>query len=129
MSYNIALPRQRGKTTWAIMQAAHYNAYLVVPNQNAAYAAVEQAKSMGLDIRFPMTFAEFLDGRKSSGMVHDIGFVIDNIDLLIQHMTFHQPIFAMTMTGFGDISNAVHLAADKTTPIDGTKPSTTYRAE
>ena len=99
MSYNIALPRRGGKTTWAIRQAALYNAYLVVPNQNAAYAAVEQAKSMGLDIRFPMTFAEFLDGRKSSGMAHGIGFVIDNVDLLVQMMTFYQPIFAMTMTG------------------------------
>ena len=101
MSFNIALPRQRGKTTWAIKLAAKHNAYLVVPNQHAAYAAVDCAKEMGLDIRFPMTFAEFLDGRKSSGMAQNIGFVIDNVDLLVQHMAFYQPVFGMTMTGTG----------------------------
>ena len=48
MSFNIALPRQRGKTTWAIRLAAKTGASLVVPTERDVVLATAKAKSLGL---------------------------------------------------------------------------------
>lgn len=75
----ISLPRGKGKTTEAVKIVRETGAYLVVLDQQEAVRIHQENK----DIRFPITFDEFLRGQQGNFVKN---FVIDNADAFIQHV-------------------------------------------
>ena len=75
--------RQSGKTS-ALIRLADTSLpgvrYLVCHNKNGVYHAVEKAKRMGIDIRFPMTYRE-LPLQKGQRITH---LLIDNLQFFLQ---------------------------------------------
>jgi hypothetical protein len=90
-----AKPRQGGKTTDLIRLAADGFLYIVCVNHAEAYRIAEQAREMGFDIPFPMTWNEFVHDPPQGRQIK--GFVIDNLDLCIQMMV-PEPIRAVSLT-------------------------------
>jgi hypothetical protein len=87
--------RQEGKTTDLIGLAAEESLHIVCVNRNEVMRVAAEARKMGLDIPFPLTWQEF-----ASGLYHGRGikgFVIDNLDLCIQQAT-PIPIRAVSLT-------------------------------
>lgn len=88
-------PRRHGKTIEAIKKAAETGSYIVCLNQKESHRIAETARSMGIDINFPITFDEFLKGQYCGRNIK--GFVIDNADMFLQHLT-SAPINLITLT-------------------------------
>jgi len=87
----IVADKGKGKTTEAIKLANDNNAYLVVHNQK---------ESMRIDDHYemkfmPITYDEFI--RSSRRMHPSCKFVIDNVEMFVQHLT-HLPVIGITLT-------------------------------
>ena len=89
----LAVGRQQGKTEQAIKWAAEHNAYIVCQNQREARRVFHFAKSKGIDIHFPITHAEFLEGSSGPGIR---AFIVENVDLLIAQMARGIPVVGVT---------------------------------
>jgi len=76
--------RGMGKTTLCILESAASGAHIVCANHAEAYRIAEQAKEMGKEIPFPLTYDEFIRGEYSGKGVR--GLLIDNADRLLQYM-------------------------------------------
>lgn len=73
--------KSQGKTMDLIKLAAADNLYMVVKSKIEAERVADLAKSMNLDINFPITFEDFIMGSfKTKGIK---GFAIDNGEMLI----------------------------------------------
>jgi hypothetical protein len=92
----IARPQRHGKTIEAIRLAAETGAYLIVVHAQEAMRVNELAKSMNLDIRYPVTFDEFDRTRMRGSMVRNV--VIDNADEFLRRMFSGLTIDAATWT-------------------------------
>ena len=88
----LCTPPRAGKTTAAIQLAAKEDAYIVCIDHPSAWATKKQADEMGLTIRFPLTLSELLN--KSVYKFQDQKYVIDNADLILQHLCGGRAIFA-----------------------------------
>jgi len=91
----LCAPRQSGKTTWLIQECAKYGGYIVCHSYKEAVRVHRQAKKLGYNIPFPLTFEEFL-----LKLYHGTGvekIYIDNADLLVQYIST-VPIAAITLT-------------------------------
>lgn len=85
-----------GKTTQLIKLSASTRHYIVTSTHKMAYQTAKMAQEMGLDIPFPMTFREFLEGKYHAPGVK--GILIDDADALIQSIS-RVPITGITLTG------------------------------
>jgi hypothetical protein len=85
-----------GKTTELIKLSAESFAYLIVGTQERATAVFHQAKEMGLDIPFPLTYDDFVRGSYYGKGIN--GFLIDNADNLIEKMSRGVPVLAISLT-------------------------------
>lgn len=74
----INAPAQSGKTTELIRLAAKDWLYIVCLNYARARNTFEMARSMGLQIPFPITWDEFIGGRFCGRGIK--GFLIDDLD-------------------------------------------------
>lgn len=86
--------RRTGRTTAMIRTAAESFAYIVCPDRRQVQHIQRMAQEMGVDILFPITWDDFVNGRYYGRGVR--GFVIDNLDLCIQSMT-HVPVLAASV--------------------------------
>lgn len=77
--------RQEGKTIEAIKMSAETGSYIVCYSQRECSRVFQVAQEMGLNILFPISFDEFLSKKYYSR--HIKGFIIDNADMLLQHLT------------------------------------------
>lgn len=91
----ICKPRGGGKTTEAIKLASETNSYLVCIDHKEQERVFQQSKEMGINIHYPITFNEFLEGRYYGKGVE--GFIIDNVDLLVQMLSRGVPIKGLTL--------------------------------
>lgn len=92
----IARGRQSGKTTNLIHRAAADFLYIVTVNHREAERVHRQAMDMGVDIPQPITFDEFMSGRFHASGVK--GFVIDNVDVLLESIAGSVPVVAFAAT-------------------------------
>ena len=90
-------PRQSGKSTDLIKRAAAEWLYIVCMHHEDARRLADKARSMCLDIPFPISFAEFLGGRFSGKGIN--GFIVDNVELLIGQIARGVPVTAISMNG------------------------------
>ncbi len=99
--WNIATPRQRGKTTWAIKLAAKEDATLVVANHSMIESHMAKAEKLGLTIKEPITHHEFINGQKLVGLPKS-SYIIDDAEFLLQSLCkYPHQVIASTMTGLG----------------------------
>jgi len=68
----VNLDRGEGKTTKAIEQAHKTGAYIICKNRNEAHYIMAMAKEKDLNIRFPITFEEFLHSGMRGSHVRNI---------------------------------------------------------
>lgn len=92
----ICQARQEGKTTKIIIRAAATGGYIVCQSPAEAFRIYGQAKKMGLDINFPITFTEFLNGAFQGKNIS--AFHIDNVDTLLSLLARGIPIDSISLT-------------------------------
>ena len=88
--------RDAGKTTELIKLAAQDFLYIVCANNSRVEYVMDLAKKMELDIPFPITFQEFLNGRFGRGQ-HLSGFAIDDVDQLLREVARGTPVKAISL--------------------------------
>lgn len=100
MTEIIVMERGAGKTSKAIRIASETFSYIVCLDSGEADRVAKQARKMGLDIPYPITYGEFLGGNFNPHGVK--GFVIDNADMLLMEVIGRsargRPINAITMS-------------------------------
>jgi hypothetical protein len=79
----IARPRGSGKTTELIKMSAKNWIYIVVKDHRTAYRTMEMAKRMELEIPFPLTFEEYINGQFSITISK---VLIDDAEFLLQEV-------------------------------------------
>ena len=99
----ILMKRGGGKTALLIKEAADHK-YLIVANRPEV--VYDYANSMGIDIRFPISYDQFLDGDYYE---EDVGaFLIDDVEFLLKKLST-VPIRAVSMSmEFEDTISTVH---------------------
>ncbi len=96
-----------GKTTGLIRMAAERFSYIVCRSHEEASRIAKQARKMGLDIPFPMSYAEFLQGRYYPPGVR--GVLIDDLKALVEYQS-EVPIFGATIElGIEGLSSVVDI--------------------
>ena len=88
--------RCEGKTTELIKLAHNDGGVIVCLSQDEAYRISIEAEKMKMDISYPITFNEFIEGRFYKPGIES--FYIDNAELLIQKMARGVPVKAITMS-------------------------------
>ncbi|MGD1319180.1 hypothetical protein [Chryseobacterium sp. 2R14A] len=92
----IVKPRGKGKTTELIKLSAQTGAYIICQDMRNADAIMRHAHELNLNIPCPITFYDF-DNRMYFGAGIK-GFLFDNLDDYIQHLSRNVPILAVTLT-------------------------------
>jgi hypothetical protein len=92
----ITLPRNKGKTTELVKLAAEKWLYIVSIDRRSVENTAKIARELGLDIPFPITFEEFMQGRFHPSGIR--GFLIDDVDMLLEYQARGVPIHAVTIT-------------------------------
>lgn len=93
----IILPREKGKTTELIKMAHEEELYIITPTKSSALMIFEQARSMGLDILFPISWEEYKEHRLRGSGIKEI--LIDDAEIIIEQVFRGLRIKAITMTG------------------------------
>lgn len=87
-------PRGAGKTTELIKLAAERFAYIVCPRHEDCRRIAEHAKTLNLDIPYPITWQEYIEGRYYRKGVRE--FMIDDIDRCLETTT-KAPVTAISI--------------------------------
>lgn len=88
--------RRLGKTTEVIKKAAETKAYIIVPNEQQKREVLRRAEEMKVNIRNPVTWAEFQQDQMRGSWVRNV--VIDNADLILQQVFADLKIEAISLT-------------------------------
>lgn len=92
----IVKPRQSGKTSELIRMSEETNAYILTLNRGMAEYVSKMAEQQGYNILFPITLDEYMRSRlKGSHVTH---ILIDNADMILQHIFSEATIDAITMS-------------------------------
>lgn len=100
MIFNIS-PPQTGKTN-GLIRKSHLAAlkgkavYLVCPTKMEARRVYQRARDTGMDIFLPLSYPEFVEKRYTAK--HIDGFLIDNVDHLLQWLSPSADILEATAT-------------------------------
>ena len=87
--------RQSGKTTELIKQSASEDLYIVCMNRCCVDHIMMIARHLNLQIPMPITFEDFLHKRYYGRGIK--GFLIDDLDMLLYHMSM-VPIKTVSMS-------------------------------
>jgi|GEM_PF-4434898 len=101
--------RQTGKTSKLIRTSAAEGKYIVVPTEQMKQFVARQAKAMGLNILYPVCFAELPFHSRFYGEV-----LVDEAQMLLE-MAIGAPISAMTVCA----RNPTFCFRDRTDDIGG----------
>jgi len=77
--------RGTGKTYNLIKRSAREGFHIVCQNHSISKALEEKAKTLGLEIPTPITYDSFRNHKYHGKKI--TGFLIDNVDLLLQEMS------------------------------------------
>ena len=86
--------RREGKTTELIKMAHERGGYIVCLNRTEAQRVFEHAMELGMLIRLPITFHEFLRGDYRTKGVSEV--YIDNLEIALAQMPL--PVYAISLT-------------------------------
>lgn len=97
--------RGSGKTTELIKRSNKTGCYILTDSNAGARFISEAARDMVLDIPFPVTLREYLQGNKFQGSsIRRDGLLVDDADLVFQYLLYGIPINAVTITDRGNVS-------------------------
>jgi len=85
-----------GKTYQIIKQASETGAYIVTFNRQEADRIFNESQNLGFNIRFPISYDEFMQQKMRSSRVRNI--IIDNADIFLQQLASGLDIEAITIT-------------------------------
>ena len=92
----IIKPRQSGKTSELIRMSEEANAYIITLNRGMAEYVSKMAKAQGHNIPHPIALNDYMrTGFKDSNVKH---ILIDNADMVLQHIFSEATIDAITMS-------------------------------
>lgn len=91
----IILNRGCGKTTELIKKSANTGDYIVCRSISEASEIRDHAFVLGLKIPLPITYDEFINKRYRGKNIS--GFLIDNIEDLLQYISNRVPVKAITL--------------------------------
>lgn len=92
----IRTERARGKTTHLIHMSHKNGDYIVCHSQDECSRIAAEAKDIGKNIPFPISYDEFISKDYHAKGIK--GFLIDNVDLLMAHMAFPVRVDAISVT-------------------------------
>ena len=92
----IILPKGAGKTQQLIDLSAKTGAHIVCQDSNRAMIILNTAASQKKDIPTPVTYNDFIETQYYYRGVR--GFLFDDLDLFIQHMSGRIPVIAVTLS-------------------------------
>jgi hypothetical protein len=87
----IIASRYGGKTTRLINMAKETGGYIVCAKP---HEVADQARRMGVDIMFPLSYSEFINNRYYGKNIK--GFLFDNVEDLLHEMSGPVRVFAMS---------------------------------
>lgn len=97
--------RATGKTTELIKIASQNNSTIVCVNNTRVNNVLEQSNKMGIEIKQPITWYDFI-AKSNWGADRVDNFLVDDLDACVQSMT-DVPIRAVTMTEEDNNENAI----------------------
>ena len=77
--------RQKGKTTELIKRADKFNGYIITRDRQNIMRIIKMADEMGCDIRYPLTYKEFINHEYYGRNIKCFHF--DDADDFLQHLT------------------------------------------
>ena len=92
----IIKPRGKGKTTELIKLSAETNTYILVANKMRQIAVAELARSMNIDIPYPVTVEDYMRTHFRGSFIKNI--LIDDADAVLQSIFNTVVIDAITIT-------------------------------
>ena len=99
--------RGTGKSTELIRRSADTGNYIVVPNKRRANHLFKQAKDMGINIPYPVTWDEIKHGIDGKSRL-SLGILIDDVEDLLRYIFIGIHIEGITLT-----NNDVHILNDR----------------
>ena len=93
--------RNSGKTTELLRRSARDGMYILTGTKRQARCIFDQARDMGYDIPYPVTWAEFQNGHFSGSVIQKDGLLIDEAGWLLSYIFKGIPINAVTWTNYG----------------------------
>ena len=96
--------RNSGKTTELIKRSAKDGIYILTNTSAQARLIFDQAKRMGYDIPFPVSWNDFTRTAFLGSSIRKDGLLIDQADMLLSRIFGNIPIHAVTWTE-GDETN------------------------
>lgn len=94
--------RNSGKTTELIKRSATDGLYILTGTKRQARCIFDQARDMGYDIPFPVTWAEFQKGHFQGSSIQKDGLLIDEAGWLLSYIFKGIPIKGVTWTKYED---------------------------
>lgn len=92
--------RRSGKTTALIEKAATDNLYILTGTKAQARHILDQAKRMGYDIPFPVTWEDFQRTEFRGSSIQRDGLLVDELEHVMCRMFRNIPIKAATWTTY-----------------------------
>lgn len=92
--------RNSGKTTALIKQSAMCGGFILTGTKRQAKCIFDQAREMGYNIPFPVTWEEFSRGHFDGHRLQKDGILIDEVDRLLSYIFKGIPINAVTWTKY-----------------------------
>ena len=92
----ISSGRQTGKTTELVRMAAERGGYIVCHSQRECQRVFRWAIDYGIQIRMPITYDEFLNGRFFGPGCKE--FYVDNVDMLLRRLARGVPVVACAIS-------------------------------
>lgn len=93
--------RCSGKTSELIKKSASEGLYILTGTRKQAECLFDQARRMGYDIPFPVTWAEFQQCGFRGSFIQKDGLLIDEAGWLLSYIFKGIPIKAVTWTKYG----------------------------
>lgn len=90
--------RGSGKSTELIKMSADENIYILTGTKSQAECLFNQARKMGLNIPFPVTWEEFTRGHLQGTPIQEDGVLIDEASHLLSRVLKGIPVKAVTWT-------------------------------
>ena len=90
--------RGSGKSTELIKRSAEEGLYILTSTRKQAEYLVEQAKKMGYNIPFPVTWEEFVESHFRGSCIRRDGLLIDDAENLLPYIFKGIPVKAVTWT-------------------------------
>lgn len=93
--------RRSGKSTELIKMSAEENIYILTGNKSQAQCLFNQARELGYNIPFPVTWEDYTRGRLLGTKIQEDGVLIDEASHVLSQALKGIPIKSVTWSKYG----------------------------